>query len=748
MYMKKAVLVAVLGLTAAFGAMAQGEKKALTNADVIAMLDAKLPESTIVLSIQNSESNFDTSPQSLILLKNKGATAGILDAMLNPAKSNNTQSVPKPLISKPKPKVDYKLFTFELNDCQLFGTRITCDLLVTNNDEDRELEIRGSYYAGGKTRLIDQRGNEYDVSKVQLGSYDRKQGASANLVTGVPFKLTLVFDDMPQDMTTISLLDISVEGTGSVQFRNIPLTIATPTSEERSQRVYRNEFSLDFISCVKSTAVVTCTFAMKNNGKADRDVILDLGSSQMVDTGGLQYKLSQGTIGTNSKRYFLGGTVAATLSKGTSITISLSWGNAASVTALKLVRLSMLSVPVGSGTSGADTFNVDFQDLPLRENSQSKFMPQDGDVIPAPIAKDDGSTIDELDGVSLGGVVGIDYVDTPSGKGAVFSRKNESRIQFPTQIPDEGTLEWLVKIDSGYEYKDYKLSDNKLGALIFTTAGPDVWYPGSTWFTVHTDGTLTLDMATTKYLGPKHTLVARNTNFRFGQWHSIGISYGRSGQYIMLDGVVVAAAPQNTQKLGRGGTHQSAVDIPTIGELESGAWANNRYEGGFEGIVDRFRVSKKQRDWNLSRTTSANANLSAGPQPVATPKPIAILPARVQSCAYCGDWQYDKPFEGRSYIRVVKVGANRFQLIPGFEYENKITWQEEVMIRNANGIFLREVSGKLTGRFISANFRATHGHEMTYVITCSLRKDGKLDYTESMEGEVEKYIAKRLETTN
>ncbi len=364
--MKRPILVLCFLCAGIFSATAQSVKQPLTNADIISMLEAQLPESTIVLSIQNSGGNFDTSPQSLILLKNKGATARILDAMLNSGKSTSTQPVPKPVISKPKPKVEYQLYTFELIDCQLFGTRITCDLLVTNNDKDRELEIRGSYYAGGKTRLIDQRGNEYSVSKVQLGSYDRKEGASANLVTGVPFKLALVFDDMPQDMTTISLLDISVEGTGSVQFRNIPLTIATPTSDENSQRVYRNEFSFDFISCVKSTAVVTCSFTMINNGKADRDVILNLGPSQMVDTSGLQCKVSQGTVGTNTRKNFFGGQIAATLAKGTSVTVSLSCGNAASVTALKLVRLSMLSVPVGSGTYGADRFNVDFRDLPLR----------------------------------------------------------------------------------------------------------------------------------------------------------------------------------------------------------------------------------------------------------------------------------------------------------------------------------------------------------------------------------------------
>lgn len=107
-------------------------------------------------------------------------------------------------------------------------------------------------------------------------------------------------------------------------------------------------------------------------------------------------------------------------------------------------------------------------------------------------------------------------------------------------------------------------------------------------------------MATTKYDGPTQLLIAPDTKFRYNEWHSVGISFGSGGQYIMLDGVLVASAPRNTQKLGRGGSHQSPVDIPTVGEMVSGFWADSQYDAGFEGIVDRFRISNKQRDWNLS----------------------------------------------------------------------------------------------------------------------------------------------------
>jgi Caspase domain len=217
-----------------------------------------------------------------------------------------------------------------------------------------------------------------------------------------------------------------------------------------------------------------------------------------------------------------------------------------------------------------------------------------------PMSEVRGLNIDEFNGSSLGEAYGITYTTAIDGQGAIFSRENESRVQYPLGVPTEGTLEWWINVKGGYIYYDFKLNQNQPNALIFTTAGGDVWYPGSTWFYTQSDGQLSLQMATTKHEGPKQILTAPNTNFRFNQWHSIGISYGSEGQYIMLDGVLVASAPQNTQKLGRGGTHVSAIDIPTIGELVSGFWKNNRYDAGFEGIVDRFRISPKQKDWVIS----------------------------------------------------------------------------------------------------------------------------------------------------
>ena len=67
------------------------EKKRLTNADVIGMVKAGLAESTIVLAVQHSATNFDTSPQELISLKNQGVPQKVLDTMLTARTEKTTE---------------------------------------------------------------------------------------------------------------------------------------------------------------------------------------------------------------------------------------------------------------------------------------------------------------------------------------------------------------------------------------------------------------------------------------------------------------------------------------------------------------------------------------------------------------------------------------------------------------------------------------------------------------------------------
>jgi hypothetical protein len=93
--MCKVLIIVICGVYLCFSTLtvtAQKTKNIMTNADVIEMVKAKLPEDTIILAIQQSEPNFDTSTKALIDLKNEGVSQKILETMLQ---SQSKQSVPQ-----------------------------------------------------------------------------------------------------------------------------------------------------------------------------------------------------------------------------------------------------------------------------------------------------------------------------------------------------------------------------------------------------------------------------------------------------------------------------------------------------------------------------------------------------------------------------------------------------------------------------------------------------------------------------
>jgi len=117
-------------------------------------------------------------------------------------------------------------FNFKLIDWQKKGDGLVFELLVTS-EQDSQLRLfteRG----GIRTRIFDDFGNEYLASGIQLGNMTLQYGEVINrIVTGVPMKAIISFDNFLPQTKIITLLEISCLANNkifSVQLRNIPIS--------------------------------------------------------------------------------------------------------------------------------------------------------------------------------------------------------------------------------------------------------------------------------------------------------------------------------------------------------------------------------------------------------------------------------------------------------------------------------------------------------------------------------------------
>ena len=77
------LLIGWLLVAPSTAAAAEEKDRPLTNADVIKMLENKIPESVILAQIQPSPVSFDTSTDAIIELSKNGVSERLLAAMLN-----------------------------------------------------------------------------------------------------------------------------------------------------------------------------------------------------------------------------------------------------------------------------------------------------------------------------------------------------------------------------------------------------------------------------------------------------------------------------------------------------------------------------------------------------------------------------------------------------------------------------------------------------------------------------------------
>src|SRR5271154_5917110 len=79
---RRLLILVALGASAVTVSFAQTQKP-ITNADIVNMTKQDFDPSLIVKDIQSSKTDFETSPQALIDLKNAGVDKSVMDAMLS-----------------------------------------------------------------------------------------------------------------------------------------------------------------------------------------------------------------------------------------------------------------------------------------------------------------------------------------------------------------------------------------------------------------------------------------------------------------------------------------------------------------------------------------------------------------------------------------------------------------------------------------------------------------------------------------
>jgi hypothetical protein len=70
-------------LFAAIAAHGQDAKRPLTNGQIVKLVQAEIPDQTIILVIEHSRTHFDTSPDGLLALHKSSVSRLVIDAMLN-----------------------------------------------------------------------------------------------------------------------------------------------------------------------------------------------------------------------------------------------------------------------------------------------------------------------------------------------------------------------------------------------------------------------------------------------------------------------------------------------------------------------------------------------------------------------------------------------------------------------------------------------------------------------------------------
>lgn len=151
-----------------------------------------------------------------------GAVCRLIGGCGTPTKDTDGDSPSRTTLKKREGWTEEShFFSFHLQKCNLSGSAIICEFLVTNTDKDRELGILGA-------TMFDNFGNKVQSHRRRLANSVNGflGGPDAMLISKVPTIARLAFDDVSKDATRITRLDVFLAGDGKnfeIIYRNIPI---------------------------------------------------------------------------------------------------------------------------------------------------------------------------------------------------------------------------------------------------------------------------------------------------------------------------------------------------------------------------------------------------------------------------------------------------------------------------------------------------------------------------------------------
>jgi len=98
--------IVIIALSAHVATAASSSTKPLTNKDVIALVEAGLPDGVVIEKIRTSKRAFDTSTDALLALKKAGVSASVIQLMVNPEaklEAGGVSALPWQTASGPEP---------------------------------------------------------------------------------------------------------------------------------------------------------------------------------------------------------------------------------------------------------------------------------------------------------------------------------------------------------------------------------------------------------------------------------------------------------------------------------------------------------------------------------------------------------------------------------------------------------------------------------------------------------------------